>query len=58
MQGVYGNIAEYNIDEKCKTLIVLDDMVSDLIGKEKLNQIVTELFIKGRKLNVFVSFIT
>ena len=58
MQSVYGNIAEYNIDGKCKKLIVLDDMISHMIGKEKLNQIVTELLIKGRKLNICVSFIT
>ena len=51
MQDVYKNINEYNIDEDRKILIVLDDMIADIINNKKLHSIVTELFIRDRKLN-------
>ena len=49
MQDVYKNIDEYNIDKEHKILIVFDDMIVDMINEKKLNSIVTELFIRGRK---------
>ena len=39
-------------------LIVFDDMTADLINNKKLNSIVTELFIRGRKSNISLVFIT
>ena len=50
-QDVYQNIEEYNIGKKCKTLIVFDDMITDRINK-KLDPVVTELFIRDRKLKI------
>ena len=41
-----------------KILIVFDDMIADMIHNKKLNSIVTELFIRGRKLNISLVFIT
>ena len=38
--------------------MILDDMISDMIANKKLNPIVTELFIRGRKPNIFVFFVT
>ena len=58
MQDVSKNIDEYNTDKKCKILIVFDDMIADMINSKKLNSIVTELFIRGRKLNIYLVFIT
>ena len=58
MQVVYKNIDEYNIDEERKILIVFDDMIADVINNKKLNSVVTELFIRGRKLNISLVFIT
>ena len=58
MQDVYKNIDEYNIDKDRKVLIVFDDMIADIIHNKKLNSIVTELFIGGRKLNISLVFIT
>ena len=58
MQDVYKNIGEYNIDKEHKILIVFDDMIADMIKIKKLNSIVTELFIRGRKLNISLFFIT
>ena len=39
-------------------MIVFDDMVADMLSDRKLNPIVTELFIRGRKLNISLVFIT
>ena len=58
MQDVYKNIDEYNPDKENKILIVFDDMIADMINNKKLNSIVTELFIRGRKLNISFVFIT
>ena len=58
MHNVYKNIDEYNIDKERKILIVFDDMIADMIHNKKLNSIVTELFIRGRKLNISLVFIT
>ena len=49
MRDVDKNIDEYNPDKENKILIVFDDMIGDMIHNKKLNSIVTELFIKGRK---------
>ena len=58
MRDVYKNIDEYNHDKENKILIVFDDMIADMIHNKKLNSIVTELFIRGRKLNISLVFIT
>ena len=58
MRNVYKNIDEYNIDKERKILIVSDDMIADMINNNKLNSIVTELFIRGRKLHIYLVFIT
>ena len=55
---VYKNTDEYNTDKENKILIVFDDMIADMIHNKKLNSIVTELFIRGRKLNISLVFIT
>ena len=52
MQDVYKNIDHYNPDKENKILIVFDDMTADMINNKKLNSILTELFIRGRKLNI------
>ena len=58
MQDVQKNIEDYNPIKKRKILIVLDNMIADMISNNKLNPIVTELFIRGRKLNISIVFIT
>ena len=58
MQNVHNNIDDYNPRKKCKVLIVFDDMIADMINNKKLDSIVTELFISGRKLNISIVFIT
>ena len=58
MHDVYKNIADYNPGKKRKVLIVFDDMIADMINNKNLDSIVTELFIRGRKLNISIVFIT
>ena len=54
----YKNIDEFNPDKENKILIVFDDMNADIIHNKKLNSIITELLIRGRKLNISLVFIT
>ena len=56
--GVYKNIENYNPGKKREILIVFDDMIADMINNKKLNPVVTELLIRGRKLNISFVFIT
>ena len=58
MQVVYKNTEECNLGKKRKILIVFDDMITDMINNKKLNPVVTQLFIRGRKLNISIAFIT
>ena len=58
MHDVYKNINYYNPDKENKILIVFDDVIADMINDKKLNSIITELFIRGRKLNISLVFIT
>ena len=52
------NIEEYNPNKKRKILIVFDEMTADMLSNRKLSPIITELFIKGRTLNISLVFIT
>ena len=54
MHDVYKNIDEYNPDKRNKILKVFADMIHN----KKLNSIVAELFIRSRKLNISIVFIT
>ena len=58
MHDVYKNIDDYNPDKENKILIVFDDMIADMINNKKLNSIVTEFFIRSRKLSISIVFIT
>ena len=57
MQYVYKNIENYNPGKKRKILIVFDDIIADMINDKKLNAVVTELFIRGRKLGILLSLL-
>ena len=56
MHDVYKNINDYNPDKENEILIVFDDMIADMINNKKLNSVVTELLIRGRKLNISIVF--
>ena len=56
MDDIYKNIEEHNPNKKHKILI--DDMIADMLSNKKFNPIITELFIRGSKLNIHLVFIT
>ena len=55
MHKVYKN--NNSLNKESKILIVFDDMIADMINNKRLNSIVTELFIRGRKLNFLLSLL-
>ena len=57
MNEIYTSIEAYNPNKKRKILIVFDHIIADMLRNKKINQIVTELFIRGRKLNINLVFI-
>ena len=57
MRDVYKDIDEYNPDKENKILIFFDDMIADMTHNKKLDSVVTELFIRGRILNISLVFI-
>ena len=58
MYDIYKNMEEYNPNESRKILIAFDDRIADMISNKKLDPTVDELFIRGRKLNISLIFIT
>ena len=58
MDGVYENTHDYNSSRKRKILIVFDDMIADIMTNKRFQAIIKELFIRCRKLNISLAFIT
>ena len=58
MDDVYENINDYNPNRKIKILVVFDDMIADIMTNKKFQAIIKELFIRCRKLNISLVFIT
>ena len=54
---MFVNIWKLIIQQKKVVLIVFDDMIADMESNKKLSLIVTELFLRGRKLNISLVFI-
>ena len=58
MNDVLEDINNYNKNRDKKVLIIFDDMIADIMRSEKFKAIVKELFIRCRKLNISIVFIT
>ena len=58
MNDIYKSIEDYNPNKRRKILIVFDGMISDMLSDKKRNPIVTELHIRGKKLNISFVFFT
>ena len=58
MDDVYENINDYNPIRRTKKLIVFDDMNADIMDNKKFQAITKELFIRCKKLNILLVFIT
>ena len=57
MDDVYENIDYYTPSRKRKVLIFFDDMIADIKSNKKFQAII-ELFIRRRKLDISLVFIT
>ena len=58
MDDVYNNIDDYNPNRKRKILIVFDVMIADIMSNKRFHAIIKKLFIRCRKLNISLVFIT
>ena len=58
MDDVFTNIDDYNKKRKRKVLMIFDDMIADIMSSTKFQAIIKELFIRCRKLNISIVFMT
>ena len=58
IDDVCENLEDYNRTNKRKVLIVFHDVIADMEANNKLSPIVTELFLRRRKLNISLIFIS
>ena len=58
MDDVHNNIDDYNQTRERKILIVFDDMIADIMTNKNFQAIIKELFIRCRKLNISLVFVT
>ena len=58
MDDIFENIEDYNKKRKRKDLIVFDDKISPVIANKKAQQVLKDLFIRCRKLNILLCFLT
>ena len=58
MDGICKSIEEHNPNKKRKIVNIFYDMIADMLNNKKFNPVVTELFTRGRELNISLVFIT
>ena len=58
MDDIFENIEEYNKKRKRKVLIVFDNMISHVMSNKKAQQALKDLFLRCRKLNISLCFLT
>ena len=58
MDGIYDNINDYNSNRRRKILNFFDEMIADIMTNRRIQAIINELFIRSRKLNSSLVFIT
>ena len=58
MDDVYDDINNYNKKRMKKVLIIFDDMISHVMSNKKAQEVLKELFIRCRKLNISFCFLT
>ena len=58
VDDVCNNIDDYNLKRKRKILVLFDDMIADIMTNKRFQAIIKEIFIRRRKLNISLVFIT
>ena len=57
MDDIKENTEKYNPNKERKLLIIFNDMITDMLSNKKLQKIITELLIRGRKLIIYPVFV-
>ena len=57
MDGIYENIEEYNSNKRRKILVAFNDIIADILSNKQIDQVIIELFIRGRKLNISLALL-
>ena len=57
VDDVYENLEDHNPTKNGRVLIVFGNMIADMVANKKLSPIVTELFLRGRKLNISLFYL-
>ena len=58
IDDVCENLEDYNPAKKRRVLLVFDDMLADTESNKKIKSLVTELFLRGKEVNVSFVFIS
>ena len=58
MDDIFSQIEDYNKKRKRKVLMIFDDVISHVMSDKKALQILKDLFIRCRKLNISLCFLT
>ena len=58
MDDIFSEIEDYNKKRKRKILIIFDDMISHVMSDKKAQQVLKDFFIRCRKLNISLCFLT
>ena len=58
MDDILSDIEDYSKKRKRKVLEIFDDMISHVMSDKKAQQILKDLFIRCRKLNISLCFLT
>ena len=58
IDDAYKNLEDYNPTKTKSVLLVFYDTIADMEANKKLSPIVTKLFIRDRKLNISLDFMS
>ena len=58
VDDILSNIEDYNKKRRSKVLIIFDDMISHVMADKKAQQILKDFFIRCRKLNISLCYLT
>ena len=58
IDDVYKKLEDYNATKTRRVLIVSDDVLADMKSNKKLSPIFAELFLRGRKINISIVFVS
>ena len=58
IDAVYESLEDYYLTKRRKVFIEFDNIIADMEANKKLSPVITKLFLRGRKLNISLVFIS